>query len=190
MRRRVRRQAPADGFFLEVHALAGNRGQRFYNRISGPSVRRRSIAMRSWKVISDLMDEFRVVPGSSEEGAEGVRSSGMAWATDSRGGDVPAAEAAASGRIVGLDASVRRRMREVTGSSAEECFCRTRCGVASTLFAAFRALIRSASSNAPVPSPSSEPCPVADSFALSWSRNPVKSDRYVSWVKGLPGRVC
>ena len=39
-------------------------------------------------------------------------------------------------------ASVRRRMRAVTGSSAEDCFCRTRCGVASMLCAALSALIR------------------------------------------------
>ncbi len=34
-------------------------------------------------------------------------------------------------------------MRAVTGSSAEECFCRARCGVASMLCAALSALMRS-----------------------------------------------
>ena len=41
--------------------------------------------------------------------------------------------------------AVRRRMRAVTGSSAEECFCRSRCGVVSMLCAALSALIFSAS---------------------------------------------
>ena len=48
--------------------------------------------------------------------------------------------------------SVRRRMRAVTGSSAVDCFCRTRCGVASMVFAALSALIFSASSEALGPS--------------------------------------
>ena len=37
-------------------------------------------------------------------------------------------------------------MRAVMGSSAEDCFCRTRCGVASMVLAALSALIFSASS--------------------------------------------
>jgi len=37
-------------------------------------------------------------------------------------------------------------MRAVTGSSADECFCLTRCGVASMVFAALSVLILSARS--------------------------------------------
>ena len=58
-------------------------------------------------------------------------------------------------RTAGI-ASVRRRMRAVTGSSAEDCFCRTRCGVASMLCAALSALIFSASSE--TLGPASSPC--------------------------------
>ena len=68
---------------------------------------------------------------------------------DSAGGECPAPSrvhrAESPGRKPEI-ASARRRMRAVTGSSAEDCFCRARCGVASMLWAAFSALIRSASS--------------------------------------------
>ena len=67
-------------------------------------------------------------------------------------------------------ASVRRRMRAVTGSSAEICFCRMRCGVASMLCAALSALIFSASSAAlgcdSLPGSGVLP----ERPALSWSR--------------------
>ena len=45
----------------------------------------------------------------------------------------------------------------VTGAVAEDCFCRTRCGIVSMLFADFSALILSARSDAVGPSSSSEP---------------------------------
>jgi len=49
-------------------------------------------------------------------------------------------------------------MRAVIGSSAEECFSRTRCGAASTLCAALIALMRVASSEMLGPSPFSSLC--------------------------------
>ena len=58
------------------------------------------------------------------------------WAADS-GGGVPIGDALASAGIAeaeGGSAADLRRMRAVTGSSAEECFCRARCGVASMLW--------------------------------------------------------
>jgi len=58
----------------------------------------------------------------------------------------------AAEELVSVTASVRRRMRAVTGSSADECFCRTRCGVASMLFAALSVFIFSASSETLGPS--------------------------------------
>ena len=61
-------------------------------------------------------------------------------------------------------------MRAVTGSSAEDCFCRTRCGVASMLCAALSALIRSASSETLGPASLPGSWAVPESPALSWSR--------------------
>jgi len=87
----------------------GNKTQETLGFRSLPS---RSIARRSWNVTCGLMAE--------------------SWAVDSGGGDVPIGNAAGSDSIVGSGAAiafVRRRMRAVTGSSAVECFCRTRCGV-------------------------------------------------------------
>ena len=70
-------------------------------------------------------------------------------------------------------------MRAVTGSSAVECFCLTRCGVASMLFDALRALIFSATSETLGPSSLSGSRAAPERPALSWSRQPVSSDRYL-----------
>jgi hypothetical protein len=117
-------------------------------------LRRRSISMRSWNVIVGSADEFSVVPAGSDGVPGGVASAGLGWAVDSGGMVVPA-PAAGAGRIavaVGGGAFDRRSMRAVTGSSAEECFCRARCGVASMLWAALSALILLASSETLGPS--------------------------------------
>jgi len=65
----------------------------------------------------------------------------------------------------------------VTGSSAEECFCRARCGVASMLWAALSALILSARSETLGPVSSSCIWAGAERPAFSWSRKLVNSDR-------------
>ena len=65
----------------------------------------------------------------------------------------------------------------MTGSSADDCFCRTRWGVASMPWAALSALIRSASSEMLGPSSLPVSWAVPESPALSWSRKAVSSDR-------------
>ena len=87
--------------------------------------------------------------------------------------NVSASGIGGSGGIAGSEtgtASVRRRMRAVTGSSAEDCFCRTRCGVASMLCAALSALIFSASSETLGRGSLPGSGVVPESPALSWSR--------------------
>ena len=101
------------------------------------SLRWHSIVKRSWKVIFGSTDD------SWEPWSEGIID----------GTDVTVVVATLSGWIAWpVVTRGRRRMRAVTGSSAVDCFCRTRCGVASMLFAALSALIFSASSETLGPS--------------------------------------
>ena len=85
-------------------------------------------------------------------------------------------------------ASCLRRMRTVIGSSADAARRAMRWGVLSTLFVAFSALIRSASSETLGPSRPPFSRPALDSPALSRSRRPVNSDRYASWENASPRR--
>jgi hypothetical protein len=80
------------------------------------------MALRSWNVFGELSDLI----------CDGFGCNSASTLT--------AAPASIAESDTGTD-SARRRMRAVTGSSAEECFCRVRCGVASMLCAALRALI-------------------------------------------------
>lgn len=99
------------------------------DRLGSRSLRCRSIAMRSSN-ITGLMDECSSGAGS---------------------GDVSPPDTAASVCIARSDAgiaAVRRRMRAVTGYSAEVCFRCTRCGAASIVLAPLSALMRSARSEA------------------------------------------
>lgn len=79
----------------------------FQDRIGSRSLRCRSLAMRCWNVIGVSVDEF--------------------WVDASGGAGI--APDASSTAIVDSEAgiaSLRRRMRAVIGSSAVECFWRSR----------------------------------------------------------------
>ena len=91
------------------------------------------MAMRSWNVIGDLPDGVGACSGGATASAF-VAILALKAASDA-GNDF-----------------VRRRIRAVTGSSAVECFCRMRCGVASMVWAALSTLIISASSEVLGPS--------------------------------------
>jgi len=101
-----------------------------------------------------------------------VSSSGMAWGVDSGGRDVRVIAGSEAG-----NASVLRRMRAVMGSSAEECLLRSRWGVASIVWAALIALIRSLNSDTLGPSSFPGSWAVPERPALRWSRRLVSSAR-------------
>ena len=101
------------------------------------------------------------------------------------GGRAAPAFATASAPIAESDAriaSVLRRMRAVTGSSAEIARLVLRSGVASTLCPAFSALIRSASSLTDGLCSASGAGAVIERPAFNWSRN-VSQLRQVGFVR-------
>ena len=105
------------------------------------------------------------------------------------GGKVSAACAPASGSTEGSEtriASIRRRMRAVTGSSAEPRRFPIRCGAASMVCAALRVLIWSASSETLGRGSLLGTGFAPERQALIRSRKVVSVDRKASWRKGLP----
>ena len=106
---------------LPVPGMASRDELRSHDRLGSRSLRCRSIARRCWNVIWDLGVPCRDVLAWSDAIPAGVWSSAMAWPVDLAGGDVLPARvhrAESPGRKQGT-ASVRRRMRAVTGSSAD-----------------------------------------------------------------------
>jgi hypothetical protein len=69
------------------------------DRLGSRSLRCRSLAMRSRKLVFGLLDESRIVPALADGVAAGVTFSTMASAVDSGGSDDSASDAVASGGI-------------------------------------------------------------------------------------------
>ena len=107
---------------------------RSQDRLGSGSLCRRSIARRCWNVIWDFGVPGRGGLARLDSTPTDASFSAMVCHVDLVGEDVSAPGADASGGIAASEtgpASIRRRMRAVTGSSADICFWWMRCGVAS-----------------------------------------------------------